>query len=703
HAVRGRLLDQRDDTPGAPSVVALSWDFWRTQFGADDGVVGRTIQLDEQPYQVVGVLAPGVALPPSRGQTVRIASDVWLTLRLNPAGPFWNSHQYPAIARLADGATIERAQTELDHLQRELPDAFPKAYSEKFFSGTGFHAQAYDLKSYVVGDVARNLWILFGAVALVLVIACANVANLLLVRLEGRRREFAIRSTLGAGWRDLATDALREGLLLSLGGGALALFIGYASTRWLVTLAPPGVPRLDNVRMDWHVLAFTLVLAVLIAGALAIVPVLQARSSTGLSALGDGGRAATAGVDRQRLRGALVVSQVALALVLVVSSGLLLRSFSRLRAVNPGVNPRGVLALQLYLPSQRYDSLYKSWQFYAAALAKIRAIPGVQAAGFSEALPFETGYGCTVQAFEDQAVYDHLTAEHEGTCAGQEPSTTPGYFEALGIPLLAGRLFTVSDNDQPDGGALIVGKAFADRFWPGQDPIGKGVNPNGRKGPPYYHVVGMVGDVYGGSVDGPPGIAIYYPVVPMPHAPLWYQEGVYLVVRTSKGSPLTYVPAIRRAVAQVDATIPLANAEDMETVIARSMSRLTFTMTLLAISGALALLLAAIGLYGLLSYVVARRTNEIGVRLALGAQASQVEGMVVQGALRLAGVGLLLGIGGAALCARLLRTLLFGVTSWDPLSYAAAVLVLTSVAALAAWLPARRAAAVDPAVALRSE
>ncbi|MFI5281401.1 MAG: ABC transporter permease, partial [Gemmatimonadales bacterium] len=300
HAARGRLLDQRDDTPGAPSVVALSWDFWRTQFGADDGVIGRTIQLDEQPYQVVGVLAPGVALPPSRGQTVRISSDVWLTLRLNPAGPFWNSHQYPAIARLADGATIERAQTELDHLQRELPDAFPKAYSEKFFSGTGFHAQAYDLKSYVVGDVARNLWILFGAVGLVLVIACANVANLLLVRLEGRRREFAIRSTLGAGWRDLATDALREGLLLSLGGGALALFIGYASTRWLVTLAPPGVPRLDNVRMDWHALAFTLVLAVLIAGALAIVPVLQARSSTGLSALGDGGRAATAGVDRQR-------------------------------------------------------------------------------------------------------------------------------------------------------------------------------------------------------------------------------------------------------------------------------------------------------------------------------------------------------------------------------------------------------------------
>src|ERR1035437_701625 len=369
-------------------------------------------------------------------------------------------------------------------------------------------------------------------------------------------------------------------MLLSLAGDALALIIGYGSTQTLVALAPPGLPRLENVRLDWHVLVFTLVLSVAIAGALAIVPVLQARWSTGVAALGDGGRAATAGVDRQRLRGALVVSQVALAIVLVVGSGLLIRSFARLRAVNPGVDPHGVLAMQLYLPRQRYDSLYKSWQFYSGARAKIRAIPGVETAGFSEALPFETGYGCTVQSFEDQVVYAHLEAEHEGTCAGQEPSTTPGYFEALRIPLLAGRLFTAADNDQPEGGAVIVGKAFADRFWPGQDPIGKGVNPNGRKGPPFYHVVGMVGNIYGESVDGPPGIAIYYPVVPMPHAPLWYPEGAYLLVRTSRGTPLSYLPAIRRAVAQVDATIPLANAEEMETVVARSMSRLTFTTTL---------------------------------------------------------------------------------------------------------------------------
>jgi predicted permease len=702
-AVRGRVLDRADDTPGAQNVVALSYDFWRSQFGGDTAIVGRTIQLDEEPFQVVGVLAPGLALPPDRGQTVRTQSDVWLTFKFNPAGPFQNNHVFPAIARLADGATIGRAQAELDHLQRELPQAFPSAYSENFFKGTGFHAQLYELKRDVVGDVARNLWIILGAVALVMIIACANVTNLLLVRLEGRRREFAIRSTLGASWRDLAGDALREGLVLSLAGAAFALLIGYTSTRWLVSLAPPGLPRLENVRLDWRVFVFTLVLAALIAGALAIVPVLQARWSTGVAALGDGGRAATAGVDRQRLRGALVVSQVALALVLVVSSGLLIRSFSRLRAVNPGVDPHGVLAMQLYLPTQRYDSLYKSWQFYDRALAKVRAIPGVELAGVSEALPFESGYGCTVQGFEDQAVYKRLKDAHEGTCAGQEASTTPGYFEALRIPLLAGRVFISSDNDSPDAGAVIVSKAFAGRFWPGEDPIGKGVNPSGNTSPPFYHVVGMVGDVFGESVDQPSAIAIYYPVVPMPGAWRFYPGGVWLLVRVSRGSPLGYLPAIRRAVAQVDAAIPLANAEEMEMVVARSMSRLTFTMTLLAIAGALALLLAAIGLYGLISYIVARRTNEIGVRLALGAQPSQVEGMVVRGALRLAGAGVVLGIAGAALSSRLLAGLLYGVTAWDPASYFVAALALSAVATLAAWLPARRAAAVDPAVALRSE
>src|SRR5579862_8629922 len=555
-AVQGRVLDRADDTPAAPNVVALAYEFWRSRFGGDASVVGRTIQLDDVPYQVVGVLAPALALPPDRGQTVRIPSDVWLTLKFDPAGPFYNNHVFPVMARLAEGATIQQAQSELDHLQRELPQAFPNAYTEGFFKGSGFHAQLYELKRDVVGDVARNLWIIFGAVALVLLIACANVVNLLLVRLEGRRREFAIRATLGAGWRALAGDALREGLLLSLGGAALALLVGFASTRWLVSLAPPGVPRLESVRFDWRVLLFALALAVAIACALAVVPVLQARRSAGLSALGDGGRSATAGVERQRLRGALVVSQVALALVLVAGSGLLLRSFSSLRAVNPGVDPRGVLTTQLYPPRQRYDSAYKAWHFYQGALARIRAIPGVQRVGFSEALPFETGYGCTVQAFEDQEVYKHLLAAHEGTCAGQEDFTTPGYFEALGIPLLQGRSFTAADNDQPEAAAVVVGKAFADRFWPGQDALGKGVSPNGQKGPPWYRVVGVVGDVHGESVDGPPGIAIYYPVVPVPRSPSFYPGGVYLIVRTSKGSALSFLPAIRRAVAEVDPTIP---------------------------------------------------------------------------------------------------------------------------------------------------
>jgi putative ABC transport system permease protein len=702
HPARGRLLGADDDRPGAAPVVMLSYNFWQRQFGGDATVVGSTIRLDDRPFQVIGVMARGVELPPDRGETVRTASDLWVTRQLDPAGPFYNNHVLPAIARLAPGATPTAAERELAQLRSQLPAAFPRAYSQEFFDRYGFHTRLYDLKQFVVGDVARNLWILFAAVGLVLLIACANVANLLLVRLEGRRRDTAIRTALGAGWRELSGDALREGAVLATAGGALALLLGYLSTRWLVSLAPSGLPRLEEVRLDGHSLAFALGMAVAVALALALVPALQFRSPRNVGSLSEGGRGGTAGVDRHRLRGALVISQVALALILVVSAGLLLRSFTRLRSVNPGVNPGGVLTVQLYLPYQRYDSVSKVWRFYSALFERLRAAPGVSAAGVSEGLPFQDSYGCTVQGFEDKAVYQRVKDANMTTCAGQE-ATSPGFLESLGIPLIAGRMFTAGDNAQPGAGAVVVSKAFADRFWPGEDPIGKGVNPNGRDGPTFYHVVGVVGDVHGSSLDDAPAIAIYYPVVPMATVRFNAPRGVYLTVRTSKGAPLSYLAAVRNAVAAIDPEIPLANAMSMDTIVAQSMSRLTFTMTLLAIAGVVALLLAAIGLYGLISYVVGRRTNEIGVRLALGAQPGQVQGMIVRGAVGLTLVGLVCGIAGAAVFTRVLRGLLYGVAASDPVSYLIACAVLGTVAAVAAWVPARRAARVDPTVALRFE
>ena len=702
-AIRGRLLTKSDDVPGAPAVAMLSAGFWKREYGSDESVIGRTIQLNDSPVTIVGVMAPGIELPPERGQSFAPHADLWIVRQFDPAGPFHNNHVNPGMARLAPGATLARAQAELDALTKQLPAAFATAYSDEFLKRYRFHTVATPLKQYAVADVAPGLWILFGAVAFVLAIACANVMNLFLVRFESRRREFAIRSALGASWHALAGDALREGLVLSTAGGLVALALGYASVRWLVALAPAGLPRLGDVQLDGGVFAFILALIAIVGAVVALAPVIRLRNANASQALGDGGRTGTVGVERQRLRGALVVSQVALALMLVVGAGLLLKSYRRLRDIDPGFTPQGVLTVSIYPSRQRYDSAQKAWQLYANVLERVRAIPGVSGAGMSDAVPLDGDYGCTVQGFEDQRVYDRLKAANLTTCAGQE-RTTPGFFAAMGIPILKGRDFTADDNDHPDGGAVIVSKAFADRFWPGEDPIGHGVGPNGRTVPPFSHVVGVVGDVHGDALTDPPAIAIYYPFVPMP---AWRAGGyggpTIMAVHVSKGSTSSYVNAVRRAVLEADRTVPIANEGDMETVVEGSMGRLTFTMTLLGIAGLTSLLLAAIGLYGLIAYVVARRTSEIGVRLALGARPAHVEGLVVRGALRLTLAGLALGAAGSLAFARVLRGLLYGVAPWDPLSYLAAVLVLGTVATLAAWIPARRAAAVDPAVALRSE
>ncbi|HUX32384.1 MAG TPA: ABC transporter permease [Gemmatimonadaceae bacterium] len=701
-AERGRMIDARDDTPGAPRVAVLSDGFWRRQYGGADAVIGSTVDLDGQPTQIVGVMAPGVELPAEPGQPVGLASDVWVPRQLNPAGPFYNSHVYPGVARLAPGATLALAQAELDRLTTQLPAQFPNVYSQQFITRYGFHTRVAPLKTYVIGATARYLWILFAAVGLVLAIACANVVNLLLVRLESRRRETAVRTALGASWWNLAADAFREGIVISAAGGALAVLIAFGGTHWLVSLAPPGLPRLDNLRMDGRVYLFALALAVTVAAVLALVPALQARGASTHELLGDGGRSTTAGVQRRRLRSALVVTQVALALVLVTSAGLLLRSFGNLRRVDPGVRPEGVFTVSLYLPPQQYDSAHKEWQFYSRFLANVRALPGVTSAGLSGDIPFQGGYGCTIQAFEDHAVYDRIKTANETTCAGQEP-TTPGYFAAMGIPMLKGRAFTDADNTDPSRGAVIVSKAFADYFWPGENPLGKGVGPNGDGKPPFYRVVGVAGDVHSARVDEPPALAIYYPIVPLKTGWAWDTWGMSLVVRTAKGTPMSYLPAVRRVVTELDPGVPLANAADMTTIVGRSMSQLTFTMTLLGIAGLTALLLAAVGLYGVISYIVARRTNELGVRLALGAQPAQVRGLVVRDALRLAVAGLALGVVAALATSRVLGGLLYGVAPWDPWVYAGAALALGAVALLAGWIPARRAAAVDPAVALRAE
>ena len=702
-AERGRLIEARDAEAGAPAVAMLSHGFWQRAFGADAGIIGRTLSVNDMSFEIVGVLGAGLRLPEEPGAGMTSPSELWVPYVIEP-GRWPYSHTMPTIARLAPGVTLDEAQAEIDRLAVRLGDAFPDYYVPDFFERFGMRTTLHPLKEYVVGSAARNLWVLLGGVSLVLLIACMNVANLFLVRVETRRREIAVRTAMGARWPDISRHFLAESVVPAFAGALLALALGWWGVDSLVVLAPDSIPRLAELRLGAGSVVFTLGLAVVAAIMLAAFPVVNHRAGLAAASLSDGGRTATTGRHRHRARAVLVAAQVAFALVLLVSAGLLINSFQRLRSVDPGIDADGVLTMQLYLPQSRYQTMADAWRYYDAVIQRIERIPGVTRAGLSAELPFTGGYGCTAQGFDDAAVMQRIRDEGGTTCAGQEP-TTPGYFEALGIPLLSGRAFTNADNDAPDRLAVVVSSAFAERFWPGEDPIGKGVTPNGWADQPYYRVVGVVGDVYSASLEEPPAPVIYYPVVYLANDDRqpWSARAMSLVVRTSLPDPASIFPAVRTALAGIDPEIPLANAEPMSAILARSMGRLTFTMTLLVLSATLALVLAAVGLYGVIAYVVTRRMRELGVRLALGATGGQVTALVVRSWFRMIATGVIAGTVAALALTRLLRGILYGVPETDPATYALAIAVLAAVSLAASWLPARRAARVDPMVAIRVE
>ncbi|HEY8537045.1 MAG TPA: ABC transporter permease [Vicinamibacterales bacterium] len=698
----GRTILDTDTRPGAPIVAVLSHAFWTRQFGADPRVVGRTLTLFDSPAEIVGVMAPGFELPHEPGATTMLQSDVWVALQWNPNGPFYNNHAFPVVARLKPGTTVDQLQGELEHLTARLPDAMPDVYPASFMREFGFRTTAFPLQAYSVGEIGRNLWLAFAAVGLVLLTACANVANLFLVRLDGRRRELATRAALGAGRRDVMSMVFAETLLVALAAVGPALLLASWGIDLLVSFTPVPIPRLDDVALDASVTGFAFAVAVVSAAGLAVLPALRV-SEAGSAALISDGPTATAGRERQRVRSVLVVGQVALALTLTLCAALLVETIHRLRAADTGLRPHGVLTLELAVPPDAYPNHERVWNFYRAALERIRALPGVSAAGLATKLPFTGGYGCVVQGFEDASARERIRALNLTHCASQV-ITSPGYFEALGIPLLQGRTFTEADNDNPATGAVIVSRAFAERFWPGEDPIGRGIGPNGHDQAPFYRVIGVVGDVYAESVSGEKAVAVYYPITRLPEAGGWSPPHlVRLAVRTDLSNPVSLVPAIREAVSDIDASVPIANAETMQAIVDRSMGRVSFVTMLLSIAAAVALFLAAVGLHVVVSYLVTRRTREIGLRIALGAQQRQVEWLVVRRFLGLVAAGLLLGSLLATSVTGVLRHLLFGVDPTDPVVFAAAVAMLGLVASFASWIPARRAARVDPAAALRVE
>ncbi len=674
----GRDVAEEEDAPGAANVAILSDELWRGRFLGDSGILGGTLRLDGDAYTIVGVAPPRLDIP---GQ----ATDIWVPLQLGPASTPRSRHNVTVIGRLARGASVETAGREMDALAAQLEAEYPE-------SNRGRGISVESLTDVVVGGVRPALVLLLGAVALLLLVACVNVASLLLAQGWARTREFALRRTLGASTFRLGRQFLIESLLVTGVAGALGVLLAIWGLDLLLGLAPPDLPRLSEVRVDGMVLAATLGLAMSVGLVFGLVPLVQARRLDLLAAVqSEGGRVGSAGPRRRRLRDGLVVTEVAVSVLLVIGAGLLLRSLHNLRAVDPGFRTERVLKLDFTLPESRYPqsfSDYPEWAevtgFHQRLVDRVTGLPGVRDAAITAHHPLAPGY-------TNSFVIEGRENEYE-----QQPEipirpVTPGYFVTMGVPLRRGRMLEPRDGvGAPD--VLLINEAAGRRFFAGRDPLGQRISFWGRS----REIVGVVADerFHGLGEEAPPAAYPSLTQVPLARATL--------LIRAT-GEPAALVPALRQAVWSLDPELALSGIEPLDQTLAASIARPRFTTVLLGAFAALAVLLASIGIHGLLGYTVVQRTRELGIRLALGAPRHRVMGEVVGHGVRLTLLGVGLGLVGALALTRLLRGLLFGVAPTDPAIFAVTALMLAAVALLASCLPARRAIRVDPVIALRSE
>ncbi|HYC53176.1 MAG TPA: ABC transporter permease [Gemmatimonadaceae bacterium] len=681
----GRVILKEENSARRPAVAVLGHGLWQRRYGSDPGVVGRTINIEGLSLTVVGVLPPRADLPD-------LKVDLWVPAFVDSTTN-WNNHTWSAIGRLKPGFTAADAERDVAPLTQRLPEAYPDVYGKDFVKNTGFRTEIVPLRDAVVGDmVTRALWTLFGAVGLVLLIAGANVANLFLVRMDARRRDVAVRTALGAGRGHLATQYLAEGLILAGVAGVLALAFAQGLLRLLLALAPSELPRLSEVHLGAPSVAFAVGIVVLAGLMFGMLPLLAARLD--LAMLREGGRGLTTSRRRMNVRRLLVATQMALAVVLLASAALMLRTFGNLRAVQPGFDPERVLTLTVALPRARFGGQTdRSSDFHQQLAMRLAQLPGVRDVGMTDRLPLVSGDLCIGITLEGPT-----PESARGVCP---PSTrvSPGYFEAIGTRV-EGRTITWSGMNARDG-SVVVSRAFADAHWPTESAIGKRVRFNGTT-PPWYTVVGVAEDVRSLGVDRPPSQLVYFPLREIPGSPLWELDtSMELVLRTTAGDPLTLANAVSRIITELEPEAAVVNPRTMDSILARSIARQSFTMVLLLISATIAMLLSAVGIYGVISYIVAQRRGEIGVRVALGASVREVTGMVLRQSLGLAVAGLVVGVLAALATTRFLRTLLFGVEPGDPLTLVLVPGVLLVVALLASYVPARRAARVDPVEALR--
>ncbi len=689
----GRTFSAEEDRPGSPAVAVISNGLWRSRYGGDPGIINRTIDVGGEPYSVIGVLGRTFTNDPK--------SDIWLPLKPDPDSVD-QGHYLRATARLKPGVTVSQAQAAMKLATEQFKKKFPNSKG----MGPGESFTAVPLRDSVIRDVRFGLLLLVGAVGFVLLIACANVANLLLARATIRRREIAIRSALGAGRARIVWQLLTESLLLSLAGGVLGLGLGYVGVRALLAMNPGDIPRIGEkgagVALDWRVLAFTFITAVLTGIFFGLVPALTASRLDLSNTLRESGSRTGSGMRHNKARSVLVITEMALALILLVGAALLIRTFSALRGVNPGFDVHNVLTLQMSLAGARFKTAAAVDRMEREGRQRLESLPGVTAAALTCCLPLQGGYGLP------------FDIEGQSTKDGSEPAgaswvlTSPGYFNVLRIPVVKGRAFT----DQDSGAAprvVIINETLAKKFFPEGDALGSRITIGQGVGPefdePPREIVGIVGDVQEDALNEPPSPIMYVPNAQVNDGVVALTNGIGAaewMVRT-KLPPFSLSADIQRELREASDGLPVAHIRSMQQVVGESTARNDFYMTLLTIFASVALLLAAIGVYGLMAYSVQQRTQEIGVRMALGATARQVQRMVVIQGMRLALVGLVLGVGSSLALARLMSSLLYGVKPRDPVTIILVAGLLSAVTLLATYLPARRASRVDLLVALRHE
>ncbi|HEV8187686.1 MAG TPA: ABC transporter permease [Pyrinomonadaceae bacterium] len=681
--IRGRNFLPEETTKGQDHVALITYGLWQRRFGGSEDAIGKSVYLDNVDYKIIGILPHDFQF--------EAPVDLWVPLTTtDPEINVRNSHFLRVIARLRPGVTEKSVAADLDSVAKYESDNFPDMFPPS--AGFGFRARPY--LDDIVGDMKLPLYVLLAAVGFVLLIACTNVANLLLAKAAPRQREIALRTALGARRFHLLRQLLTESILLAIIAGGIGVLLGTWGTTALVALSPDSLPRAREIGFDWRVLAFTGVVALTTGIVFGLMPAIWGPRVDLTDALKEGSRGSTAGGGR--LRKSLVVAEVALSVMLLVGAGLMLRSFSQLRSVNPGFRTDHALTLRVSLPVPEgritpADEV-RFMGFYDRTLARLSELPGVTAAGATNMIPLD-GNG-TDRLIEIEGYVPRDTSDMPDA---QNRQATPGWFAAMGIPLVRGRLIESSD-DERAARVLVVNEAFAKRFFTDGNAIGKRIRLGKLTSDfPWATIVGVVGDVRGFALEEPPLPTMYWPVAQIRGTP-----SLAIVVRT-QNDPAALAPAVREAIAEIDKTQPIYDMQPLDQLVAKSLGQRRFTLTLMLLFGVIALVLSAIGIYGVMAFAVTQRTQEIGIRMALGARAIDVLKMVVGSGMFLALIGVAVGLIGAFALTRLMASLLFGVSPTDLVTFGLVTTGLLIVALLACYIPARRATKVDPLVALRYE